>query len=245
MYRGQLVENIKTLTLVEAGQKTLTTANMSSCKANPYPAKPEITSVKYDPATKTVVVQTKNTISTDYVDVTIGNSSNSFFWEKDGKGQYRATLSDPYYKSIIVDLAAGNAEFSVYGSFEPNYWRNSVRYTRYPLSKTDMTSILPMPALSMSRTCNGTPCATIKPGDTYAANYTTTDATSISYKCTGPVGSSQIGNEVSLPLQLSGNTSSYESLVTGGWIVGSYTCTYTIVGPGGTISPVESFSISN
>lgn len=143
MYRGQLVENIKTLTLVEAGQKTLTTANMSSCKANPYPAKPEITSIKYDPSTKTIVVQTRNALSTDYIDVTIGNSSSSFFWEKNGNGEYRAILSDPYYKSTIVDLASGNAEFSIYGSFEPNYWRNSVRYTRYPIKATVNTNMTP------------------------------------------------------------------------------------------------------
>ena len=86
-----------------------------------------------------------------------------------------------------------------------------------------------IPTLSLSQTCNGTPCTNPKPGDTWGANWTTTNTTELSYICNGPTGYPKNGIKQLMPLQMSNNFQTYDQLVASGWVAGAYTCTWTMV----------------
>lgn len=152
-------------------------------------------------------------------------------------------MTDPYYNSLVQFIATGKSHLGIFGSFEPNYWRNGVRNTHYPITSSTVAP-LPKPTFTLSRTCNGQPCTSVKPGDTYGANWTTENATKLSYACsTGPATSTNIGKSFEVGNTMSTNFSTHQQLIAGGWTAGNYACNWTITGSGGTITQSDSFTI--
>lgn len=136
IYRAQLNGDETSIEVhpINSNGTPLATVNVGSCVQRNYPAKPEILSAEFDSTTKTLTVQTKNALDNDNIDIYWGDSYGGLFWTKNNNGVYSAKLTDPYYKNLISFMESGKSNIGVYGSFEPNYWRNGVRNTRYPIT---------------------------------------------------------------------------------------------------------------
>jgi hypothetical protein len=91
------------------------------------------------------------------------------------------------------------------------------------------TSGSTLPSVTLSHTCNGVACTTVKPGDLWGANWTTTNTTELSFICNGPTGYAQNGKKQIMPLQMSNNFQTYDQLLASGWVAGAYKCTWTMV----------------
>jgi hypothetical protein len=150
------------------------------------------------------------------------------FWQKDKNGTYTANLSDPYYQWLRSYIETGKSHVGIYGSFEPNYWRNSVRYKTYPI--TIVWSSTNTPVLNIIRT---------NTSDGQNVEWTTSNTKSLSYSC--------IANWViikgDVELNRSKNFSSWINLHNAGWVAGKYTCIWKAVGTSTTIEKAEDFLI--
>lgn len=214
----------------------------SECQSNTFHAKPEIISAIYHSADKELIVRTKNALTSDIIDINNDGAYGSLFWEKDGDNTYTAKLTDPYYKTLIPFIESWKSDLGIFGSFEPNYWRNGIRNKRYPIT-VELWQRDPMPTLVITRTCNEAICTTIKPGDMYGVSWKTTNSNKVSYICSWTTENIQTGHIIVVPNNMENSYTPYTTLISNGWTPGDYICTWTVVGNWWTITQKDQFSI--
>lgn len=134
-YLAQITDDIEKIIITPYNSsEIISSVEVSKCTPNNYAAKPEILSANYNTETNTIVIKTKNALSNDYIDIFNGQSNWSLFWEKDNYWTYSAKLNDPSYKSLISYIKSWKSYVWIYWSFEPNYWRNSIRNITVPVN---------------------------------------------------------------------------------------------------------------
>lgn len=112
----------------------ISSIDVNQCNPNNYAKKPEIISANYNTETNTIIIKTKNALDNDQIDIFNGQSNWGLFWEKDSYWTYSVKLTDNSYKSLISFIKTWKSYVWIYWSFEPNYWRNSIRNITVPVN---------------------------------------------------------------------------------------------------------------
>jgi hypothetical protein len=206
----------------------------SGCTPNTFPAKPEIVSAIYNSISQTVTVTTRNSITTDIINVFQGNNTyGSLFWTKEGD-TWTASLADPYYAGLRSLIQSGWSHLKISGTYTGNYYRgimsNSPDKTLFQI-RADADGTVPV--ILFNRTANGVLTNTISnDSKRYGVSWSTAHTTSLKFVCKWPSTSTQINKEVALGLQNSWDETSYNDLIQWGWTPGTYDC--DIIGTGNT-----------
>lgn len=211
-YIAQLSNDVEKVNIYPYNSsEIITSIDVKKCTSNNYAAKPEIISAVYNKETKTLVIKTKNALKNDYIDIFDWKSNWSLFWEKDTNWTYTATLSDPYYNSLNSYILSWKSYVWIYWSFEPNYWRNSVRNTTYPINISTESDF------------------------TYSRSYdskwqwiewkTSSNVSNLAWKSVWP---NWTRSSISWLLNLSREFASYDDLEKNGWLKWNYDMTWTI-----------------
>lgn len=173
-------------------------------------------------------------------------------WECTGGGNQSNMMTDRTISNQNEALSHTNTR-TTWKEFQTNGWSagtwnctwkisgNGVVNTKKETFKIEAAPVPPndpnfgmygmKPKFTLSRTCDGTPCSTIIPGNvSYGANWTTEKAQEVSFTCTGPATSTQTGKKIVVGLNMSTNFSKYQDLIDAGWTPGSYNCTWKSLG---------------
>ncbi|MDD3145410.1 MAG: hypothetical protein PHV23_04840 [Candidatus Gracilibacteria bacterium] len=224
-YLAQLSSDIEKVVITPYNSsEIISSVDVNQCNPNNYAAKPEILSANYNTGTNTIVVKTKNALTNDYIDIFNGQSNGGLFWEKDNYGTYSAKLNDPYYQSLISFIKTGKSYVGIYGSFEPNYWRNSIRNITVPVN------VISEPDFSFTRSYDSK--------GQWLERKTSSNVVNLARKSIGPNG---IRSNDKGSLNLEKEFLSFADLKKYEWLSGKYDMTWSITLKNGTIETYKEY----